>query len=41
LENHFSPISLTSFPLGLDLLGKYFYFFEYRLIAQKRVTGVN
>lgn len=35
LENHFSPISLTSFPLGLELLGKYFYFFEYRLIAQK------
>jgi ubiquinone/menaquinone biosynthesis C-methylase UbiE len=35
VENHFSPISLTSFPLGSESLGKYFYFFEYRLIAQK------
>jgi ubiquinone/menaquinone biosynthesis C-methylase UbiE len=41
VEYYFYPISLTSFPLGLELLGKYFYFFEYRLIAQKRAAGIT
>ncbi len=35
---HFEPLKTEIFPIPLEILGNYFYFFEYRLIARKRLT---
>jgi ubiquinone/menaquinone biosynthesis C-methylase UbiE len=34
-ENQFSPLSISTFPFNSQHFSKLFYFFEYRLIAQK------
>jgi 2-polyprenyl-3-methyl-5-hydroxy-6-metoxy-1,4-benzoquinol methylase len=35
-ENNYGVISISTFPLSIPVLGNFFYFFEYRMVAQKQ-----